>query len=169
MFYKYDMDGNFIEEFNVSGCGQIRDLTYDGQYFYGVANSSVIYCIDLVSHTLVGQTSSAYGAMRCCSYDPQRDGFWVVGNWSGNLTLVDRTGAIQFTGPAPTSASGVAYYKDNDGVEHVLCFNNGTNDVEDYNITTNVMGGQVFNYNNAPGTGSGTLSLFIIFCTWVCP
>ena len=156
MFYKYDMDGNFVEEFNVSGCGQIRDLTYDGQYFYGVANSSTIYCVDLANHTLVGQTSSAYGAMRCCAYDSQRDGFWVVGNWSGNLTLVDRTGAIQFTGPAPTSASGVAYYKDNDGVEHVLCFNNGTNDVEDYNITTNTMGGSVFNFNNAPGTGSGS-------------
>ena len=156
MFYKYDMDGNFVEEFNVSGCGQIRDLTYDGQYFYGVANSSVIYCIDLANHTLVSQTTSAYGAMRCCAYDSQRDGFWVVGNWSGNLTLVDRTGAIQITGPAPTSASGVAYYKDNDGVEHVLCFNNGTNDVEDYNITTNVMGGSVFNFNNAPGTGSGS-------------
>ena len=156
MFYKYDMDGNFVEEFNVSGCGQIRDLTYDGEYFYGVANSSVIYCIDLANHTLVSQTQSAYGAMRCCAYDSQRDGFWVVGNWSGNLTLVDRAGAIVFTGPAPTSASGVAYYKDADGVEHVLCFNNGDNGVYDYNITTNVMGGQVFNYNNAPGTGSGS-------------
>ena len=156
MFYKYDMDGNFIEEFNVSGCGQIRDLTYDGEYFYGVANSSTIYCVDLVNHTLVSTISSAYGAMRCCSYDPQRDGFWVVGNWSGNLSLVDRTGAVQFTGPAPTSASGVAYYKDADNVEHVLCFNNGDNGVYDYNITTNTMGGQVFNYNNAPGTGSGS-------------
>ena len=156
MFYKYDMDGNFVEEFNVSGCGQIRDLTYDGEYFYGVANSSVIYCVDLANHTLVGQTTSAYGAMRCCAYDSKRDGFWVVGNWSGNLTLVDRTGAIQITGPAPTSASGVAYYEDADGVEHVLCFNNGDNGVYDYNITTNTMGGQVFNYNNAPGTGSGS-------------
>ena len=156
MFYKYDMDGNFIEEFNISGCGQIRDLTYDGQYFYGVANSSTIYCVDLANHALVGTTNSAYGAMRCCSYDSEADGFWVVGNWSGNLTLVDRTGAIQFTGPAPTSASGVAYYKDNDGVEHVLCFNNGDNGVYDYNKTTNTMGGQVFNYNSAPGTGSGS-------------
>jgi hypothetical protein len=156
MFYKYDMDGNFIEEFNVSGCGQIRDLTYDGEYFYGVANSSVIYCIDLANHTLVGQTSTAYGAMRCCSYDSQRDGFWVVGNWSGNLSLVDRTGAVAFTGPAPESASGVAYYKDADNVEHVLCFNNADNGVYDYNVTTNVMGGQVFNYNNAPGAAGGS-------------
>ena len=156
MFYKYTMDGTFVEEFNVSGCGQIRDLTYDGQYFYGVANSSTIYCIDLANHALVSQTSSAYGAMRCCSYDPQRDGFWVVGNWSGNLTLVDRSGAIQITGPAPESASGVAYFKDDNNVEHVYCFNNADNGVYDYNITTNSMGGQVFNYNNAPGTADGS-------------
>ena len=156
MFYKYDMDGNFIEEFNISGCGQIRDLTYDGQYFYGVANSATIYCIDLANHALIGQTSTSYGAMRCCSYDPQRDGFWVVGNWSGNLTLLDRTGAIVQAGPAPESASGVAYFKDDDNVEHVYCFNNGNNGVYDYNITTNVMGGQVFNFNNAPGAAGGS-------------
>ena len=151
MFYKYDLDGNFVEEFNVAGSGQIRDLTYDGEYFYGVANASTIYCLDLANHTLVGQTTSAYGAMRCCSYDPERDGFWVVGNWSGNLTLVDRTGAIVQVGPAPTSASGVAYYKDVDGVEHVYCFNNGDNGVYDYNITTNTLGTTaVFNFNTNP-------------------
>ena len=155
-FYKYDMDGNFIEEFNVSGSGQIRDLTYDGEYFYGVANSSTVYCLDLANHALVSTFTSAYGAMRCCGYDSERDGFWVVGNWSGNLTLIDRTGAIQFTGPAPTSASGVAYFKDADGVEHVYCFNNGDNGVYDYNIATNTIVGSVFNYNSAPGYASGS-------------
>ncbi len=155
MFYKYDMQGNFIEEFNVSGSGQCRGLTYDGQYFYGVANSSTIYCLDLASHTLVGTTSSAYGAMRAITYDPERDGFWVVGNWSGNLTLVDRTGAIVTSGVAPTSASDCAYYKDPQGVEHVYCFNNGTNDVDDYNIATNTITSAVFNFNSNPAvTGS---------------
>ena len=155
-FYKYDMDGNFIEEFNVSGSGQIRDLTYDGQYFYGVANASTIYCLDLANHTLVSTISSSYGAMRCCGYDSERDGFWVVGNWSGNLSLVDRTGAVVITGPAPTSASGVAYFKDNDGVEHVYCFNNGSNDIDDYNIATNTITSAVFNFNSTPGYASGS-------------
>ena len=156
-FYKYDMDGNFVEEFNVAGSGQIRDLTYDGTYFYGVANASTIYCLDLANHTLVGTIPSAYGAMRCCGYDSERDGFWVVGNWSGNLCLVDRTGAVQITGPAPTSASGVAYFKDGDGVEHVYCFNNGDNGVYDYNIATNTISSTaVFNYNSTPGYASGS-------------
>ena len=156
MFYKYDMDGNFIEEFNISGCGQCRGLTYDGEYFYGVANSSTVYCIDLANKTLVSTFTTSYGAMRCITYDPQRDGFWVVGNWSGNLTLIDHTGAIVQAGPAPTSASDVAYFKDDDNVEHVLCFNNGDNGVYDYNITTNTLSSSaVFNFNTNPNvTGS---------------
>ena len=142
MFYKYDLQGNFIEEFNITGCGQIRDLTYDGQYFYGVANSTTIYCVDLANHALVGTTNSAYGAaMRCITYDPERDGFWVVGNWSGNLTLLDRTGAVVQSAGAPTSASGIAYYKDTNDIEHVLYLKNesGNGEVYEYNITTNTM------------------------------
>ena len=155
MFYKYDLEGNFIEEFNISGCGQLRGMTYDGEYFYGVANSSTIYCVDLANHTLVSSTSSAYGAMRAITYDPVRDGFWVVGNWSGNLTLVSRTGSIVTVGATPTSASDCAYYMDPQGVEHVYCFNNGTNDVDDYNIANNTITSAVFNFNTNPAvTGS---------------
>ena len=155
-FWKYDLEGNQIEGFEISGCGTLRGMTFDGEYVYGVANSSTIYCVDLNNHTLVSQTTSAYGAMRGITYDSERDGFWVIGNWSGNLTLVSRTGAIVQTGPAPTSASDLAYYKDPDGVEHVFCFNNGTNDVDDYNITTGTMTSAVFNFNGTPGFNSGS-------------
>ena len=155
-FYKYDMEGNVIEGFEVAGCGNLRGMTFDGEYVYGVANSSTIYCVDLNNHTLVGTTTSAYGAMRAITYDPERDGFWVVGNWSGNITLIDRTGAIVQAGPAPTSASDCAYYKDPEGVEHVFCFNNGTNDVDDYNIATNTITSAVFNFNSTPGFDSGS-------------
>jgi hypothetical protein len=150
-FYKYDMDGNMVEGFNISGCGTLRGMTFDGQYVYGVANSSTIYCVDLNNHTLVNTFTSAYGAMRGITYDPQRDGFWVIGNWSGNLTLIDRTGAIVTTGPEPNSASDLAYYKDENNVEHVYCFDNGTNLVWDYDIAANSIVGSVFDFNNTPG------------------
>ena len=39
MFYKYDLDGNLLDEFDVPGVSKedsfLRDMTYDGQYFYG--------------------------------------------------------------------------------------------------------------------------------------
>ena len=155
-FYKYDLDGNMLEGFNISGSGTLRGITYDGEFFYGVANSSTVYCVDLANHALVNTFTTGYGAMRGITYDPERDGFWVIGNWSGNLTLIDRTGAILQTGPAPTSASDLAYYKDENDVEHIFCFNNGTNDVEDWVIGNASMGGSVFNFSNVPGFASGS-------------
>jgi hypothetical protein len=155
-FYKYDLQGNMLEGFEIAGCGTLRGITYDGQYFYGVANSSTVYCVDLANHSVVSTFTSSYGAMRGITYDPVRDGFWVIGNWSGNLTLIDRTGAIQQTGPAPESASDLAYYMDENDVEHIYCFNNGTNDVNDWVIGNTTMGGSVFNFSNVPGYDAGS-------------
>ena len=155
-FYKYDMQGNMLEGFEISGCGTLRGMTYDGTYFYGVANSSTVYCVDLANHSVVSTFTTSYGAMRGITYDPTRDGFWVIGNWSGNLTLIDRTGAIVQVGPEPTSASDLAYYKDENDVEHVFCFNNADNGVYDYNITNNQLGGSVFNFSNVPGFNAGS-------------
>ena len=155
-FYKYDQQGNMIEGFEIPSCGTLRGMTFDGQYIYGVANSNTVYCVDMASHSVVSTFTSAYGAMRGITYDPVRDGFWVIGNWAGNLTLIDRTGAIVQVGPEPTSASDLAYYKDENDVEHVFCFNNGDNGVYDYNITTNSLGGSVFNFSNVPGFDAGS-------------
>jgi len=155
-FYKYDQQGNMLEGFEIPGCGTLRGMTFDGDFTYGVANSSTVYTVDLANHALVNTFTSAYGAMRGITYDPERDGFWVIGNWSGNLTLIDRTGAIQQVGPAPTSASDLAYFKDDNDVEHIYCFNNGTNDVEDWVIGNSSMGGSVFNFSAVPGFASGS-------------
>jgi hypothetical protein len=155
-FYKYDLQGNMLEGFEIADCGTLRGMTYDGTYFYGVANSSTVYCVDLANHSLINTFTSSYGDMRGITYDPVRDGFWVIGNWSGNLTLIDHTGAIVQVGPEPASASDLAYYKDENNVEHVYCFNNSDNGVYDYNITTNILEGSVFNFSNTPGYENGT-------------
>ena len=156
-FYKYDMDGNMIEGFNISGCGTIRDLTYDGQYFYGGANSNVLYCVDLANKTLIGSTSTGVSQIRHCSYDPVNDGFWV-GAWS-DLKLIDRSGAVQFTATAPSSCGGTGYYTDDDNVPHLLlnCQPSSDAQIYDYNINTNTISSSpVYNASgNVPGaTGS---------------
>jgi len=160
-FYKYDLEGNVIEGFTIPGCGYLRGMTYDGQYIYGVANSSTVYCVDLANHSVVSTFESVYGAMRGITYDPQRDGFWVIGNWTGNLTLIDRNGNIQYTGPAPESASDLAYYMDENNVEHIFCFNNGTNDVNDWVIGDDSMSGSVFNFNSLSGVTGTSGGCFV--------
>ena len=148
-FYKYTMDGTFVEGFNISGVTELRDLTYDGQYFYAGKGTSVLYCLDLANHTLIGQTTTTCSAIRHCSYDPVNDGFWV-GNWS-DLKLVDRGGATLTNGPALESAYGSGYY-DN----HLYLFTQtngyGQCTVYDYDILANSLSSSpVMNLNSLPG------------------
>ena len=80
----------------------------------------------------------------------------MVGNWSGSLAFINRSGAVVMAGPEPSSASGVAYYKDANNVEHVYCFNNGTKEIYDYDIASNTIVGSVFDFSTTPGNSDGS-------------
>ena len=146
-FYQYNLDGTFVEGFDIAGATGIRDLTTDGQYFYGSSGGAQIFCMDFTTRTLVSTINCSGLTSRHVTYDPVRDGFWA-GNWT-TLALYSRTGALIQNGPAPTSAYGSSYYVDADGVEHLYLFcqispdgaGQTTNRVEviDYNITTNTL------------------------------
>ena len=146
-FYQYNLDGTFVEGFNIAGATGIRDLTTDGQYFYGSSGGAQIFCMDFTTRTLVSTINCSGLTSRHLAYDPVRDGFWS-GNWT-TLALYSRTGALIQNGPAPTNAYGSSYYVDADGVEHLYLFcqispdgsGQTTNRVEviDYNITTNTL------------------------------
>ncbi len=154
-FFKYDMEGNFIEGFSIAGCGTIRDLDYDGQYFYGGANSNKLYCIDLANKQLVSTTTTACSKIRHCSYDPVNDGFWV-GGWD-DLMLISRAGALIQNGPAVSSCGGTGYYTAEDGSAHLYLYCEPT-DVIDFDIATNTVGSVIYNTNTIPGyNGYGTV------------
>ncbi|MEZ5082617.1 MAG: GEVED domain-containing protein [Bacteroidales bacterium] len=46
LLHKYDLYGNLIEEFFIPGVSGIRDLAYDGTYFYGGVSTHTIYEMD---------------------------------------------------------------------------------------------------------------------------
>ena len=152
-FYKYELDGTFVEGFDISGATGIRDLTFDGDYFYGTSGGASIFILDLANKTMGGTMNFSGCTSRHISYDPERDGFWC-GNWS-TLALYSRSGAVVQNGAAPTSAYGSAYYKDADDVEHLFLFCQPNSDckVYDYNIATNTISSSVvYDYtNNVPG------------------
>ena len=154
-FYQYDLEGNFIEGFEIAGATQIRDLTTDGEYFYGTSGGTSIYILDFATRTLVGTIDCAGLTSRHISYDPERDGFWS-GNWS-TLALYSRSGALIQNGAAPSSAYGSAYYKDADDVEHLYLFCQPNSDakVYDYNIATNTISGPIFDFASTPGYNAG--------------
>ena len=151
-FYKYDLQGNFIEGFEIAGATAVRDLTTDGEYFYGTSGSSQLFIMDFTNKTLVGTINCSGLTSRHVSYDPVRDGFWS-GNWS-TLALYSRTGALIQSATAPSSAYGSAYYMDQDGVEHLYLFCQPSSDakVYDYNIATNTISSSpVFDFASTPG------------------
>lgn len=173
MFYKYDLNGNFLEEFDVAGVSNsdyfMRDMTYDGQYFYGCdAHTGTIWCYDLHNKTLV--TSNCINTnlteLGHCSYDPVNDAFWVGERASGedtlflDLKLVTRSGqVIQTATPANLSGHtvhGTGYFIDDNGGHHLLlnAVQGFTDHVFDYNIDTDVMNpSYIFDFSATPGWG----------------
>lgn len=163
MFFKYDYDGNLIESFNIPGCEYIRDMTYDGQYFYGGSGSSSgsnIYCFDLVNKTFIGTISTSCEDIRHCSYDPVNDGFWI--GTSTDLMLVNRQGTtISVAAGVPASniyCNGTGYYTAEDQSAHLLMFCNSgiTPYIHDYNITTGT-------WNNTPELDFSTTPGYIAY------
>jgi len=159
-FYKYDFDGNLIEEFDIEGCDHIRDLAYDGQYFYGGSaadgHESRLYCVDLANKTLIGYVNTSSESIRHCSYDPVNDGFWI--GTSSSLMLIDRQGqTVQTVAGVPATGiycSGSGYFTDEEGEAHLFmfCNNSITPYVYDYNITTGVFNNTpVLEFANTPG------------------
>ena len=172
MFYKYDLDGNLIDEFDVPGIDNsdnyMRDMTFDGQYFYGCdAHSSTIWCYDLSNKTLVGQINTTLGELGTCTYDPVHDAFWVGERATGNspnlhldLKLVDRNGAVIQTATPHNlgghTVHGTGYFTDENGTAHLYLFavEGFTAHVFDYNIDDDTMDPDyIFDFAVTPGWG----------------
>ncbi|UCF13602.1 MAG: PKD domain-containing protein [Thermoplasmatales archaeon] len=161
--YQFDKEGNYIGSFTIPGVSQLRDLAYDGTYFYGGDGlSSRIWEMDLATQTLVSTITTAVD-VRSCAYDADADGgnggFWV-NVWSSDLKLLDRTGAVLDTITAPPSLYGSAW----DNVCTVEGFDGpflwiftGTSgsacQIEQYDLATKTLTGVTHSVSGDLGTG----------------
>jgi hypothetical protein len=102
LFYRYNLTGTLVDSFSIAGVANIRDLAYDGQYFYGGAAANLIYKMNFTAHTLVSTiTGPTSLVVRHICYDPGQNALWC-GNWATDFTLVNMSGAIIATIPATT-------------------------------------------------------------------
>ncbi|NOR46329.1 MAG: hypothetical protein GQ534_12145 [Candidatus Delongbacteria bacterium] len=145
---KFGMDGTYIETFTIAGVTGLRDLAYDGQYFYGGAAANDIYEMDFTSKTLVSTITSPV-AVRAIAYDDANDGFWV-NNWAEDMTLVGRDGSTIDTMTGIPSCYGAAYDNWSAGGPY-LWINKGTDaasgataTLEQFNIATGATTGFIF-------------------------
>ncbi len=139
-----DIDGNevgsFIPSF-VTGTG-IRDMAWDGSYFYGSNASNTIYCFE-TDGTLV-TTIASPAAVRAIAYDEGQDAFWI-NNWSEDLRLIDRSGNQLDTITAPPSMYGCAYDGFSQGGPYLWIFTGTTTgggcQLEQYDLATGILTG----------------------------
>ena len=173
MFYKYDLNGNLLDEFDVNFTGStnsdnyMRDMTFDGTYFYGCdAHSGKIWCYDLHNKTLVSTIETSLDELGHCSYDPVNDAFWVGQRAAGegtlflDLKLVNRNGQVIQSATAANlnghTVHGTGYFVDDDGGHHLLlnAVQGFTDHVYDYNIDTDVLSSSYFDFSVTPGWGA---------------
>ncbi len=126
LIHEYDATGTMVREFSIPGVSGLRDLAYDGTYFYGGASTATIYQMDFATETLVGQFNVTGGiTVRNIAYDEVADGFWC-GNWADPPTLFDRTGTqLNQIVTGLTSQYGSAYDNVSPGGPYLWLFDQG--------------------------------------------
>lgn len=112
---KYNMSGTLLSKFTISGVTGLRDLAYDGTYFYGGKNTNLIYKMNFNSTppALVSTiTCPSTFTIRNICYQPDSNAFWV-GGWATDLSLVNMSGTVLRTISSSahglTSTYGTAY------------------------------------------------------------
>lgn len=91
--YTYNMNGTLFNKFRISVTG-IRDMAFDGSYFYGSNASNKIYKLDFTNQQVIDSiTLPSYISVRHISYDNNSNGFWV-GDWDTDIYLVNYAGQV---------------------------------------------------------------------------
>lgn len=114
---KYDQQGNVLDQFVIPGVGRVRDLAYDGQYYYGSPNDFFFYVLDMENKSLINTVSTSF-RIRGMAYDPDHNVLWASEHWSPMFYKLDMQGNVLDswlpTGITMDAISGLAY--DNNSV-----------------------------------------------------
>ena len=162
-FSRYDMDGALLGDFTVAGASNIRDMAYDGTYFYGSPATTTIYIMDLANETLIGTipvTCAGVTGVRHIAFDPELDGgnggFWV-GNWA-ELGAITMSGAqIHASMTNPGDLYGSAYDEWTDGGPYLWLFAQtaGGAILYQFDIAAQAVTGVTHDASDIPGFNAG--------------
>ncbi len=162
IFSKYMVDGTWIEDFTISGVSNIRDLAYDGQYFYGAAADYTVYKMDFNNHLLIG-TIQAPVVVRAIAYNCDNNTFYA-NNWSTDITEFTMTGTIvsSFSTSGYSAIYGLAY--DNSakiGPPSLWLYDQGNNNLIQLHLPSGQPSGVTIDVESIAGTTSAAGGLFI--------
>jgi len=154
-FYKYTMDGTYLEEIVIEGLPIIYKMTFDGTYFYGICyNQPGIYQIDMNNKKVVSIIPTPMQDLLHICYIPDLyngEGGFEVGN-PGQGYYVSMQG--DFLGPGPyysefQACASTAYYN---GYLYAYCQIPGSmKGVVEFDIKTSRPTGKVFDLGDLTG------------------
>lgn len=90
-FNRYTPDGEYVETFFIENVGMIRNLSYDGTYFYGTEATNVILKLDLYNQIVVDSIITDLNSIRHCSFNRQ-NGKLLAGDWNSLYSIDTATG-----------------------------------------------------------------------------
>jgi len=112
LIWKLSLTGIVLDSFTIPGVTGLRDLAFDGNYFYGGNGANNFYQMDFNLHFKLSTINSPNIGVKNICYDPVNDAFWVCNNDS-DLSLVSRAGIVLNTITSAThgltSIRGIAY------------------------------------------------------------
>lgn len=90
---KYDHSGNLIETFTIPGVSNIRDLTCDGDLFWGGTNDTILYAMDFYTKKLIAKVNMPM-VIQSIAYQEWDLSFYVSEENSSLVYYTDINGAI---------------------------------------------------------------------------
>ncbi len=90
-FNRYTPDGEYIETFYIENVGMIRNMSYDGTYFYGTEATNIIFKLDLDNQMLVDSITTDINNIRHCSFNRQ-NGNLLAGDWNSLYSIDTASG-----------------------------------------------------------------------------
>jgi len=123
--HQYDLEGNLLKEYSVSGVSGICDLAYDGEYLYAGPATGNIWGWDPIGETLEVTITGGFQC-RACAYNDDDDTFFVS-NWADPVWEVNRDGDIvdSFDLALTYSTYGFAYDQWGDGGPYMWVYDQG--------------------------------------------
>ncbi|GEM_PF-3774080 len=134
--HRYEMDGSYKETITISGVAELRDLCFDGEYFYASNNSNNVFEMCFETEELIGSFSTtASFSIRGIAYDSEHDGFWVTSGWNAPIKLIDRGGSeiASVDQTEASSISGLGWENVSDGTPYLWAYSQST-DIGSRNI-----------------------------------
>ena len=160
-YFKYDLAGNLLETFTISGTSGVRDMAWDGVFFYGAAANSSVFVMDFTTHTLV-TSFTAPTDVRAIAFN-HLDNTFYANNWGTDIICFDVNGTnLGFFTPGVSAIYGLAFdnWSGATADKYLWAYDQGENNLSQYLLPLGTPTGLTINVAQIIGSNELAGGLF---------